>query len=501
MAQSHDIANQEVLREIFRQTEADIKVGRISQWEPLNMRPTAPPTRRFGVQQSSSNGKHKVRCIDDYKESRVNMLCEVTGKIRMGNISDLVGTARQLQEAEPDARLVIFKADFKSAYRCVPIRPEDYAFAKILVTNPADGSVNQAQQFAIPFGSIATVYGWDRLAHAITFLIRHVLLLPACRYVDDIFGVCFDYESDFVRNSLSELVTMLGFKLEAAKTPVPASMQLVLGIQLEVKYVNRRGRSSVKVYASIEPVKAMHWAAVMEDVLRAGYIGAKDAERLAGRLNFAAGAIAGRSGAARIRYIYCLATKGGGKLVAQAREEMQWWMRCLCMGQKHRFPLSSLSLPIILLYTDAEGGGGIGGCLCIESVARKQRLFFADRLDQRFMNTLQSRVTQIIPLEAMAVAVAVEVFKVQLSGARCIFLIGNLSVLGALREGRCTAPDINRIVCSIVDRILSLSIMPFFLWVPSCFNMADAPSRGAPVVGFQQVGSNKGIVAAMARIK
>ena len=59
----------------------------------------------------------------------------------------------------------------------------------------------------------------------------------------------------------------------------------------------------------------------------------------------------------------------------------------------------------------------------------------------------------------------------------------------------------NRIVRAIVDRILKLSVMPFFLRVPSSLNMADPPSRGAAVENFLHVGSKKGIIAAMASLK
>ena len=187
--------------------------------------------------------------------------------------------------------------------------------------------------------------------------------------------------------------------------------------------------------------------------------------------------------------------------MAQARDEIQWWISYLRLGQRHRFPLNILTLPIVYLYTDAEGSGGIGGCLCAEGPSRRLRLCFTDRLDQRFTSNLQTRITQIIPLEAMAVAVAVEIFKIQLAGSRCVFLIDNQSVLGSLRKGRCKAPDINRVVCLIADRILHLSIMPCFLWVPSSFNLADAPSRGVSVRGFQHVDSKKGIAAAMAGLK
>ena len=495
------MSNRAVLEEVHAQTEADIAVGRISAWEEPGDYTVAPPTRRFGVQQQSASGTQKIRCIDDYKESRINALCDVRGKIRMGQIAELVESARQLQEAAPSSRVVISKADFKSACRCIPIMTQHYPYAKLIVLNPNDGSVKQAQQYAMPFGSIGAVYAWDRVAHALTFLVRRVLLLPACRYVDDLFGVCYDEEVGFVRDSLLKLITMLGFKMEEKKTPIPASIQVVLGIQLEVKSVNRRGCTFTNLFASVEPGKALHWASVMETILQLGIMSGKEAEQLAGRLNFAAGAVAGRAGAARIRYIYDLAISGGGKLVPQARQELNWWIRYLRLGQRHRFPISNVNVPLVIVYTDAEGRGGVGGCMYRDTCDRQLKLYFSDCMDQRFTQLLSERVTQIIPLEAMAVAVAVEVFKVQLAGARCIFLIDNLSVLGSLRKGRCKAPDINRIICAIADRILQLSIVPFFLWVPSRYNLADAPSRGVSPSGFLELDAKKSIATAMRAIK
>ena len=141
-----------------------------------------------------------------------------------------------------------------------------------------------------------------------------------------------------------DLVEMLGLKLESDKTPLPASIQVVLGIKLAIQSVARRGRSMTNMHASIEPAKAEHWSKIMEGILLAGYISAKDAEQLEGRLNFAAGAVAGRAGAARIRYVYCLAAKCGGFLVAQAREELHWWIRYLRAGTRHRFPLKNVNL-------------------------------------------------------------------------------------------------------------------------------------------------------------
>ena len=45
----------------------------------------------------------------------------------------------------------------------------------------------------------------------------------------------FEHELDFIRECWIELAKMLGFRLEAAKKPVPASVQVILGIRLEIE--------------------------------------------------------------------------------------------------------------------------------------------------------------------------------------------------------------------------------------------------------------------------
>ena len=64
-------------------------------------------------------------------------------------------------------------------------------------------------------------------------------------------------------------------------------------------------------------------------------------------------------------------------------------------------------------------------------------------------------------------------------------------------KGRSRSADIHKVICGIVDSLLRLSVAPFFLWVPSRFNLADAPSRGLVVQDFCDVDAKKGIAAAM----
>ena len=232
---------------------ADVKLDRIGRPSRIKKFKRTPCTRRFGVHQTSSKGKSKTRCIDDFLRSKINSLCTVNGSIKMGKISDLIETARKIQQSHPEEELVIFKTDFKSAYRCCPVRPDHYPVAEFVFWDPEDQEPKFATHYAMPFGSIAAVYGWDRLAHAVTYLIRKILLVPAIRYVDDLFGVIFKKDLDEFRKMLLDLVTELGFTLEEEKTPIPSETQVILGIEIKLQNSTSHGERRVHAVAKIGP--------------------------------------------------------------------------------------------------------------------------------------------------------------------------------------------------------------------------------------------------------
>ena len=64
----------EVDREIFSQTVGEIAKGRMSPLMEVEDDEVSylPVTRRFGVHQSTSDGRVKTRCIDDFAASGVN---------------------------------------------------------------------------------------------------------------------------------------------------------------------------------------------------------------------------------------------------------------------------------------------------------------------------------------------------------------------------------------------------------------------------------------------
>ena len=86
----------------------------------------------------------------------------------------------------------------------------------------------------MPFGAVGAVYAWDRVAEAVVEVLRRVFLVPAARYVDDIFFVDFEYTAVRTREIVMAVVDAFGLCLEPDKTPAPAMDMVVLGVRVSL---------------------------------------------------------------------------------------------------------------------------------------------------------------------------------------------------------------------------------------------------------------------------
>ena len=101
--------------DLWKQTEAEASLGRMTKPIPVAEASPRLIARRFAVRQRDSKGRWKIRCVDDFAESLVNDGCSVSGRIRTGKISDLQSVLNILRGAGHSS-LHLLKSDFKAAY-------------------------------------------------------------------------------------------------------------------------------------------------------------------------------------------------------------------------------------------------------------------------------------------------------------------------------------------------------------------------------------------------
>ena len=146
--------------EIWEQTLSEHRAGRISKPRKAtrrDFRSKRTLTKRFGVSQLTSKGKLKIRTIDDFTFSGVNLATVSLEALHHNSVDDLLALASGIAHLGFDP--VLLKGDFKGAYRACPVLGAHSVYADILVSNPLDDNRRYVcTQRALPFGAVASVY-------------------------------------------------------------------------------------------------------------------------------------------------------------------------------------------------------------------------------------------------------------------------------------------------------------------------------------------------------
>ena len=86
---------------------------------------------------------------------------------------------RTFCRAHIDGDLSLWKADIDSAYRRIPVAPAHRHLAWITFVH--NGQTLAAGHNALPFGSVASVYHWDRVGELVKAIARRV----SCAYTNN----------------------------------------------------------------------------------------------------------------------------------------------------------------------------------------------------------------------------------------------------------------------------------------------------------------------------
>ena len=187
---------------------------------------------------------------------------------------------------------------------------------------------------------------------------------------------------------------------------------------------------------------------------------------------------------AKLRNLYQLA-HGPDKVDKVELEKDIQFLRGLLVGDNGVVcrPLVPPVAPPAVIFTDAEGDGGCGAVLVVDSL-REARSRFAT-VPECLVEGLKKRKTQIVAYELVVPGAAVMSWREAIAGRRVVFYIDNNSALAILQNGRSRRNDLNKIAFQIHDLCHRYHVVPYFLRVDSASNPSDPVSRrGRAPFGF-----------------
>ena len=461
------------------------------------------PIPRFGLRQ----GK-KIRNIDDCKFPGLNTALTVTEKLRLQDVDDvcaLVAYATQIiSSAEKrdrsfecqlsdgtvirgvihadwgnltEMKLLGRTLDLRAAYKNL-FNSESSLWAAVLaVYNPSTKEVELYRSEALMFGATASVYGFNRVAKALQFLLESGLSLLVCQFFDDFPSVDFGMTASAAQSSAQALLALLGWGWATGEKAPPFDPLFdALGVRFDIDMVLK----TKKFLVMNKPSRIDAMVQQFDDIDASDEFSPPLAAEVAGKVQFAHGQTFGdgiRPALAVVRERANARTYDCG-LTADIRAALKFAKDFFLTARPREISCCLDDTPIII-FTDGSSErlhlwGAVIFNLSLKPIVTAGEI--PGPLSELWKRAVGDQI--ICEVEMYPVVLAKTLLQKALSGRRVIWYIDNDAAKDGLATGRSGSHAL-RVMLYEFSRIQCLE--PSFNWfarVPSASNIADEPSRG-----------------------
>ena len=337
------------------------------------------------------------------------------------------------------------KSDLISAFRILPVRPQDWCLLVMKAQSPIDGLWYYFVDKCLPFGHALSCALFQRVSDAISHLTKYKTKKENINYLDDFFFV--DVTKWFCNQQVHhfiEICTQIAFPVALDKTYWATTSLTFLGL-----LINALGR-----YVSIPVDKIEKIGQIILNLLNrdSRKVELRELQIVCGHLNFICRCVI--PGRAFTRRLY-MATSGllkphhHTRLTVSLRNDLFMWLKFLSNPNIFCRPFLDFTKLItaneISLYTDASRNANLGaGGIC-------ERSWFLVRWDYHFIIDNQPSIEF---LELFAVVVAVKLWIKRYQNSRILLFCDNMSVVYMINKNTSNCEK-----CLKLIRILVLEAM------------------------------------------
>ena len=331
-----------------------------------------------------------LRVINNFRANEANDYAFMPEKLHYDGFVHLQDSAKAYTE-KTGHRLRMGKADFKSAFKTLPASKEQDWLCWSLVWNPKLERLQAIRLHTQAFGSLGGVVAWYRTAKLIQTIMLELFDIIVFAYVDDFFWVVPHLPDDqgdlaqFVLETFKTVVTdLLGWDLDPEKEHTGHEM-LLLGVDVGM----HEGFSRWKFNSA----KASSWIQEFEEVLHNDYLSPAMASKFCGRIAFLNSTVCNRLGRALIRPLIWrqLQKYGRHNITRRLRCAIMWFVSVLKANLGRDIPFSSPSTTSkVILYSDAEGNGGVAAV----AIRGSTKIFMRGTIPGRVRRMLAARIVK-----------------------------------------------------------------------------------------------------------
>ena len=435
----------------------------------------------FSVEQAD-----KIRRCEDYRRSYHNSTIRAGDSPHHHSIEGYAELSRYW--AQRCGSSLTWAHDLDAAYRQIPVKNPQMAF--VALVTPMGPTLWRHN--ALCFGATASVWSFNRLADALTYLGRCLLASPVMHFVDD-FGSCEPEQlAKSTFHAFAEMTALLGLKMKDKKANPPSQDLKMLGVFISC--------DTEAVTLRPCPQRLDKILKNVQLILEQNYLGSDQAQRLCGKLVFLQTTSFGKVGQAALHSLYSRASELSGchGALTHALRASLMTLLSLLRDMKPRILPVHPHHPSGVIYTDAFfSPGDDGPRLKPNDAPLKWHPQMVQHVDHGWgsVTTFQGRTAYsfgkapttllkkygkrkafIYFLELLAPVVLIASSHRYLPRFLVAF-IDNQAGLMALTKGYGGDPAVNGMLTFFWALLSALNLHLHFEWVPSSLNIADPISR------------------------
>ena len=347
----------------FSKTLDELKAGvLVGPFQNLDNSPFENPgiVPRCGIWECHGEAEvPDVRNIDNMLLGEQNATAGSTHSHRPTDVDALSAQSRAVASSCPNEELAGWCSDFSKAYKQVPADPSQVCDVVLAQWDPTALCVMFFVALSLVFGSRTAPVNFARFPAWFCFVVAILFRLPATHCVDDVIFI------ESVRVALSGkvcwdlLMVLSGWRMSTTKETWPEQLLAVIGVSLDLRPFPMGDPTIMVTTRRIQSLQAL-----IKSILMKMGLGSGEASSLAGKLGFTLSAAFGRVGRCRIRPILKRAYSSTKPLTKALETCLLWWLVFLESYSPRPIPTALESLPLVISYSDGEGGlAGIGAAL------------------------------------------------------------------------------------------------------------------------------------------
>ena len=496
----------EIDKAVWEETVAECNKGWVSESLTLQeledrLGPDFVVARRFGIRQGG-----KIRCIDDYSISGTNATVTTKEKLDLYGTDEIFAMLKLIISSVDSSGCVHIKLpsgsilsgriprgrtaadamkwlgktfDLKAAYRQIAVSqdPENLKFSVIAVYNPITGKVDFRTQYATAFGSVASVYIFNRAARAL-WAIGCWLFIVWGNYFDDYPTLEPEATTLSAELAIRAMCSLLGWNLcldETKNKPFGERFPM-LGI---ITCLERL--PSAEAVADNKPERMADIRDIVESILSSKSCPKPLMAELRGKCQYAAAHVAGRLAVGVLAGLSEHQHRTLSDRISAFTELILKRLLELIANAKPRTLNCTGSDKPVLVFTDGaceESAVTIGAVIIDVAEAFKPFMWGCEvhaALVARWKSEGSLQVigqTELLPI----VLVKYE-YKQLFRHRRIIFFIDNDAARCSMVNGYSPSMESNRLIQFATATDQDVQCWCWYTRVPSTSNPADAPSR------------------------